>query len=310
MMDRRGSSNRRRPAAASSQRTLVVTVGMAALAFGIVLVLSFFVSKQNGSSHTSSSIGSSFSSFHLSTSGSSATSTNAHKVFSAYSEQSTAAKQRQDLAASPLVEHIVLNAKEQVEFLTSHHCTDGAVKRFQELPTHLAQELWKYCALYTFGGMYLDAESPLMIPVDQLFSRTQNNVAVLADRVLTKSMHGSLLYLAQPQSSIAESMIEVLLTTSTSVLEASPLLLPRTLHDLIANQVHMASLYAGSVSENWFLLQHTCHVDPLRRTQVTAGISAYALNSYRYVTLRAVCCRQNVHVSTTSTVACSASTCQ
>jgi hypothetical protein len=83
-------------------------------------------------------------------------------------------------------------------------------------------------------------------------------------------------------------MIEVLLTTSTKVLEASPLLLPRTLHDLIANQAHVTSLHAGSVSDSWFLLQHTCHVDPLRRTQVTAGISAYALNSYRYVAHKTV----------------------
>jgi hypothetical protein len=282
MMGRLGA-NRRRPAA-SSQRTILTTVAMATLAFGVVLaVSSFLLSTQNGSSHTSSigsSFSSSFSALQQFTSASSAA--NARKVFSAYSEQSTAAKQRQDLAASPLVEHIVLNAQEQADFLSSHHCADGAVERFQELPTHLAQELWKYCALYTFGGMYLDAESPIMMPVDQLLSRTQN-IAVLADSALTKSMHGSLLYLAQPQSTIATSMIQVLLTTPTKVLESSPLLLPRTLHDLIANQVHMASLYAGEVSDNWFILQHTCHVDPLRRTQLTAGISAYALNSYRYV---------------------------
>jgi hypothetical protein len=287
MMDRRGT-NRRRPAASRSQRSLVTTVAKAALAFGIVafgvvLAISSFVSKQNGSSRASSirsSFSSSFRSFQTSIFGTSPTI--AKKVFSAYSEQSTAAKQRQDLATSPLVVHIVLNAQEQVDFLSSYHCVDEAVERFQELPTHLAQELWKYCALYTFGGMYLDAESPLMIPVDKLLGRTRN-VAVLADPALTKSMHGSLLYLAQPQSSVAKSMIEVLLTTSTKVLEASPLLLPRTLHDLIANQAHVTSLHAGSVSDSWFLLQHTCHVDPLRRTQVTAGISAYALNSYRYV---------------------------
>jgi hypothetical protein len=275
-MDRRGF-NRTRPAGS----TLVTTVAKAALALGIVFAVSSFVSKQILSPSSSS-----LSSIQQSTSRTASTrsATKAYKVFSAYSEQSTAAKQRQDLAASPLVEHIVLNAQEQVEFLRAHHCVDGAVERFQELQTSFAQELWKYCALYTFGGMYLDAESPLMLSVDQLFSRPQN-VAVLADPALIKSMHGSLLYLAQPQSKIAESIIQVLLTTSTKVLEASPLLLPRTLHDLIANQVHMTSLNAGSVSENWFLLQHTCHVDPLRRTQETAGISTYALNSYRCVTL-------------------------
>ena len=203
------------------------------------------------------------------------------KIFSSYSDQSTALKQRQDLAASNGVEHLVLSVKEQAEFLESHvACGSGAKERFQQLPNHLGQELFKYCALFEYGGMYLDAESPLLDTVEHLLSK-QFNMAVLNDPAFPKTMHGSMLLLRKPRSNIAKGMIQVIMTTAVDVLNSSPLLLPRTLHDLIAMENSVSSLFAGPVGD-WFFLQHKCNVDPLRR-EVSLGVSSLSLNSYRYV---------------------------
>jgi hypothetical protein len=228
------------------------------------------------------------------------------KAFSAYSDDDTTSlKLRQDFAASPLVnQHTVLNLDEQREYLRTTNCADGeAVKRFQELVNdagkaipaaavgyhpprreHLAVELWKYCALYHEGGMYFDAQSPLVDTLDHILGKEQENMAVLNDPAYhPNSIHGSLLILRRPRSTIAEKMIQLLTTTPLDTLDASPLLVPRTLYDLIAKDAGMSLLppAGGNVGTNWFLLLHRCTVDPLQRAHISAALPPNDVNSYR-----------------------------
>jgi hypothetical protein len=163
--------------------------------------------------------------------------------------------------------------------------------RYQEFQTthkHLALELLKYCAL-SEGGLFLDSDSPMVSTLEDLMlgSKTKN-MAVLNDEYVPRAIHGAFLYLKD--GSIAQQMVQVLTTTSFDVLKSSPLLLPKSLYDAIAAQAKVGALTPGALNEDWHLLQHKCTINPLGGRQVTAPISNYALNSYRYVFRNACVC--------------------
>jgi hypothetical protein len=191
MYRRRGSTSSRSNAPTRlHSRTIASTAAILVMAFGIVIFISYLVSNQHASPTTSS----------LNAAFETADYRGRVKVFSAYMDHSIARKQRQDLSASPLVEHIVLNTNEQAEFLRANSCAEGALERFQKLVDssreHLALELFKFCALKQYGGMYVDPESPLVDTLDHLLAKA-GNVAVLNDPSFPRSIHGSLLILRQ-----------------------------------------------------------------------------------------------------------------
>ena len=188
---------------------------------------------------------------------------------------------------------IANSTEDQHAFLVAHPCVPGVAERFEVLTKsnhsqRLAEEVWKYCALYLHGGLYLDSDSPILkaSALQQLLYNNRN-LAVLMDSFAPSSMHGSLLFLNQPKSNVALEMARLLVTTDLSVLTASPLLLPRTLHDLIAkeaqalnnknnnnqadstketphnqtNAIH--NLQAGK-NGPWHILQQSCSEDPFR----------------------------------------------
>ena len=219
-----------------------------------------------------------------------------------------ARKQQQDLTAfstqpsdtGPAIdlEPIYLNLDQQRDFVKSNNCGATALAKFNQLvqrqQEHLATEVWKYCALKeTKGGAdavaYIDSASPLVASLPHFLStlRSDMSVAVLGDAYFPRSIHGSLLVLqSNDQMHIADRMLTVLLETSVEALEASPLLLPRTLHALIAAQVVEQdddhSLRAGKNGDAWYLLEQKCHVDPLRRSNSEQSSSSWTdSQSYR-----------------------------
>ncbi len=141
---------------------------------------------------------------------------------------------------------------------------------------HLALEVLKYCALQQ-GGVYVDAASSVLMDTLEHLHQGRN-VAVLNDPFLPASIHGALLVVQN--SKIPKSMLEILLTTKLETLISTPTLLPKSLYDLVATEVGVETLSVGK-NGPWYLLQHTCIMDPLGGRQVTAPISTYALQSYR-----------------------------
>lgn len=185
------------------------------------------------------------------------------------------------LGAEIVLEPIYLNLEQQRDFVEANNCGEAALARFNELvqrqQEHLATEVWKYCALKETEGAdavaYIDSASPLVVSLSQFLStvRSDVSVAVLGDAYFPRSIHGSLLVLqSDDQVHIADRMLTVLLDTSVRALEASPLLIPRTLHALITARVVEQggdpSLGAGKNGDAWYLLEQKCHVDPLRRS--------------------------------------------
>jgi hypothetical protein len=216
-----------------------------------------------------------------------------------------ARKQQQDLMAftqpsdtAIVLEPIYLNLDQQRDFVESNNCGATALAKFNQLvqqkQEHLATEVWKYCALKaTKGGAdavaYIDSASPLVASLPHFLStlRSDMSVAVLGDAYFPSSIHGSLLVLqSDDQVRIADRMLTVLLDTSVEALEASPLLIPRTLHALIAAQAVEQggdlSLKAGKNGDAWYLLEQKCHVDPLRRSNTEQSSSSWTdSQSYR-----------------------------
>jgi hypothetical protein len=164
---------------------------------------------------------------------------------------------------------------------------------------HLAMELLKYCALeHHKGGLYLDSQSTLSSTLDHIVTKltTKNNkngaigganLAILNDaKISPDSIHGALLYMDKSSAkktksaTVVEGMIHVLLSTDVTVLESSPLLLPKHLYDLIAKAMGVAQL-SSKAGADWHFLQHTCNLFSLGQRELTTPISAYALNSHR-----------------------------
>lgn len=208
------------------------------------------------------------------------------KVFSGLQDHPVAAMQRRTFEeSSEAVELVMLSLDDQEHFIKTHSCGKGVVERFEELRSHnldhLAQELWKYCALAVSGGMYLDSSSPLLASVDALLSR-QTNIAVWSDSSFADTLHGSLLLLQDARSPVATGMVKVLLETPLDTLEATPLLIPRTLHDLVQAQVSGDLSLGDNGNGKWWLLEQNCSVDPLRITGKDR-ISSYRPDSLRYV---------------------------
>jgi hypothetical protein len=206
------------------------------------------------------------------------------KVFSAAVDHPVAQMQRRTMSDIEAVEHVMLNQSQQQDYLQSNPCIKGVSTRYQEFREskmdHLALELWKYCALSVNGGLYLDSESPLLASIDDLVGK-QTNIAVFGDSSFSDTLHGSLLLLREGHSPVATGMLKVLMDTPLQTLQATPILLPRALHDLVRAQVQ-GSILVGANGNDWWLMEQQCIIDPLRITGQDR-ISSYRPDSLRYV---------------------------
>lgn len=208
-------------------------------------------------------------------------------IFVSHSETPNAGKLLRDLEHSPSVQEVVvLNDQDPTlpEFVAATCGSEMVQRRYQEFRTthkHLALELLKYCALSIEGGLFLDSDSPVLSTIEGLLGSKAKNMALLNDEYVPRAIHGAFLFLRD--GTIAKQMVQVLTTTSFDVLKSSPLLLPKSLYDAIAEHAKVGALTPGPLSESWYLLQHKCTINPLGGRQVTAPISNYALNSYRYI---------------------------
>lgn len=192
------------------------------------------------------------------------------KVFVVGSNSPVAKKKRRELGSQAGVEFMEFDVHQQKTFLSSNPCVEGDSQRFAELvdanQPHLAHELWKYCVLWVHGGAYIDVESPLLQSMESVFTK-ESSVAVLSSHAqYPGTIQGSLILLRDAGSPVAEGMAKLLVTTPVDTLIASPLLIPRTLHDLVSQQVGSSPGF-GKNKNNWWLYEHECLVDPLKKSK-------------------------------------------
>ena len=179
-------------------------------------------------------------------------------VFMAYSDSPIARKKLKDLNQSQYGRFglgiVATTPQDQLDYFQANGCGENALQRYQALlakdQPHLAQELWKYCVLAERGGIYLDADSPLLVSVDEIINLNRN-VAVHSD-YFQNTIHGSILLLKDGE--IAEQMLHVILETPISALISSPLLLSQALY----SEIHKDNALA-----KWHLYRHSCIMDSL-----------------------------------------------
>lgn len=153
-------------------------------------------------------------------------------------------------------------------------CPDG-IERFNTLvqnkQEHLARELWKYCVLSQSDGsaarLFVDASSPLLLTVSDLlvFARRKSNLAVLGEEYLPKTIHGSLMLVQPNQGQVPSKMLSSLIETPLDQLTLDPVLLPRMLYEMIAQDAKQPSVILGH-NGDWYILEEICFMDPLRRS--------------------------------------------
>lgn len=210
----------------------------------------------------------------------------------ATSQTSMVRKFQHELAgAGTMIEAVPLDVQKPSPASVSN--VPGAAERIEELvkaqQPHLALEVLKYCSFLNGGsGLFLDASSSILMDtlehVLQGIHGGKSNLAVVNDGFLPSSIHGALLYMhpnhATTNRKLAQQMLEILITTNMETLLSNPTLLPKSLYDLIAVDSGLGSLTAGA-GDRWYILQHSCTIEPLGGRPATAPISTYALQSYR-----------------------------
>lgn len=165
-------------------------------------------------------------------------------------------------------QRLLLQQKGDVCYQTSSTNTNNMITMFDELansPTtkHLAQELWKYCALIlelapekstSAVAAYLDIDSPILSIFEDTFEPLKS-YAVLADEMYFhgQAMHGSLLILQKTHVYVAKQMLHMIIRTGKEELILQPMFIPYTLHSLISQMP----------SKEWNILKQRCYFHPL-----------------------------------------------
>ena len=105
---------------------------------------------------------------------------------------------------------------EQASNFVSRHCGPTAHIRYMELqtPAHRA-DLWRYCALYHFGGVYLDVKTWLIKPLHEIFRPDAVDTAytVRCAPPLDSCIYQGIMA-APPQDSTIRALIDLLVHAS------------------------------------------------------------------------------------------------
>lgn len=85
---------------------------------------------------------------------------------------------------APNYKHIVYDDEEIIEFLKNNF-KDDVVKTFNNLKGAHKADLFRYCYLYKYGGIYMDIKTELIRPLSEIFNRnyTYSVLSIVRDTV-------------------------------------------------------------------------------------------------------------------------------
>jgi hypothetical protein len=172
----------------------------------------------------------------------------------------------QVMTTPSIFQHSLYSLSEQLKFLQQY-----AAQCYPNDPSILLQqwdllsdtykiELWKYCALYIYGGVFVEAEGVLLSPLSQ--DVLQLNVAVISS-VYANTIHGGFIAIKDIKNPIMKQMIGILVETSFDELQKHTLFLSQHLYHLISADV--PNMKPG-VQGEWKLWSLACRFDPIQVT--------------------------------------------
>lgn len=207
-------------------------------------------------------------------------------------------KQRDLMAAHDIINLFITTQEDQKSLLASEPDT---LKRYVSLveldQAHLAVELWKFSAFIAHGGgLYLDAESPLLVSIEELLYYN-SNIAVVSD-YFENTIHGSMILMKSASAiTIAERIVKLMVEIPIQTLIMSPLLIPKKLYKEIEKENH------GIHENKWHLYKNHCIMDPLQKGRKLSNFQVDGSNWISHYCPRETgyCC-QVYDVSTQTTI--------
>ena len=152
-------------------------------------------------------------------------------------------------------------------------------------------DMWRYCALYREGGVYLDIKTVLRRDVWPLFN-AHNNVTVLS--VVPNTIYQGILAVAEPHHPVLAACIRDILTTSNEALAKDYHRFTRQFYANVCKFTGQSSLAPGN-NNGWFMLKEKiapvaadcprdqygkCHIICLVHARSTTPDSTYFVTRY------------------------------
>jgi hypothetical protein len=150
----------------------------------------------------------------------------------------------------------------QVRFFDDEQCKEYLAKHFNPLilkrymtlrsGAHRA-DLWRYCALYREGGLYIDIKTILFGPLAKVLQDHQNLTVISA---MKKSVYQGVLYCREPKNPTLQKAIYHIVGTSNLSLYSNYLKFTKELWRLIGSDSNTPP--KPGQNGRWYLLREEC----------------------------------------------------
>ena len=152
---------------------------------------------------------------------------------------------------APEYNHIIYDNDECIKFLKTYY-TKKIVNRFKNLKkgAHKA-DLFRYCYLYIYGGLYLDIKTVLIKPISDIFTNKDIIYTVLS---MTKypSIYQGIIY-TPPNKNIFKKLIYKIMNTDDEKLKEDYLLITKQFYHTVKKIIKRKKLKVG-LNENKYYL--------------------------------------------------------
>src|SRR5665647_135588 len=119
---------------------------------------------------------------------------------------------------APEYKHVVYDDNEIIQFL-SKNFEKKVVDKFKELTGAHKADLFRYCVLYVYVGIYLDIKTELIGPIDKIF-KDQNEIDIYSVLAIKKGTVYQGIIATHPKNDFFLSLIDYILATPVSSIKA------------------------------------------------------------------------------------------
>jgi mannosyltransferase OCH1-like enzyme len=157
---------------------------------------------------------------------------------------------------APNYQHIIYNDKEIIDFL-SKNFDKNVVDKFKELSGAHKADLFRYCILYVYGGIYLDIKTELIGPLNKIF-KYQNDIDVYSVLSINKGTIYQGIIATHPKNEFFLSLIKFILSTPVSTVKSHYLIFTVDFYNKIKNDTSVIKQGFNKGKKNNYLFIEKC----------------------------------------------------
>lgn len=150
----------------------------------------------------------------------------------------------------------------ECEPFVQRHCGDEAAGRYRALqtPAHRAN-LWRYCALWSFGGIYLDIKTWLVESLSTIFRMNNTGYTVIAAPPLTNCIYQGIMA-APPKDPTLHRFLMLIVRERTAAELNADYFIPSmdaydTLSSAVGKKLHSGDHLTTLAGRRWILFQES-----------------------------------------------------